>query len=250
MKQKLLKIGKIVVNVLLWVVIAMSLFFAIVAFTTSKDTGVPTIFGKMLLPIATDSMNGDKPDSFKKNALVVASAVEKGADIYEELYEGRIVIYRGEVTSGGVTIESLIAHRIVEVTQESLGANKPYVKVQGDNPQATDIDVVVASNIVGFYDSHVGGIGGLILFLKSGLGFWLLIIIPLALFFGYQVYNVVKISVEARRDGQAELAKEAEATDVLKKAQEEAEEVLRKAREEAERIKQESEAKPKKNKKE
>ena len=98
-------------------------------------------------------------------------------------------------------------------------------------------------DIVGKYVGHVSKLGNVMDFLSSSAGFLLVIVLPMLLFFIYQVYNLIMISISLKREMAVEAAKaaeEARGTDVDAQA---ALEEARRMREEAEAIRAQAEEK-------
>ena len=81
-------------------------------------------------------------------------------------------------------------------------------KTQGDNPEtshnmADNYDVKYA-DVIGYVreadveDATVGGVGAVIGFLRSSLGFFLCVVLPLILFFLYELYNFISLITAER----------------------------------------------------
>ena len=105
-------------------------------------------------------------------------------------------------------------------------------------------------DIVGKYIGHVTGLGKVMNFLSSSMGFLIVIVLPMLLFFVYQIYHLIMISISLKRAMAVEAAKEEEAAKIAlreadqkeqaqaEKAKSEAEAAL----EEARRMREEAEA--------
>ena len=69
-------------------------------------------------------------------------------------------------------------------------------------------------DIVGKYVGHIAKAGTLMDFLSSSTGFLIIIVLPMLLFFIYQVYNLIMISVRLKKAMAVETAKEIEAAKI------------------------------------
>ena len=103
-------------------------------------------------------------------------------------------------------------------------------------------------DIVGKYVGHITGAGKVMNFLSSSTGFLIVIVLPMLLFFIYQVYNLIMISIRLKKAIAVETAQEQELArqqaarqNDEEKAQKEKEEAQA-ALEEARRMKEEAEA--------
>ena len=188
------KILSIALNTIIWLFVAFSLLITILVFSAqgSKD-GVPSIFGKSLITISTDSM---KP-VYKAGDLVFMEKI-KDADI-ENLKPGDIITFHAPIDiNGDGIVGDINTHRIEEVNGNRFvtkGDNNLIKDNEGDNPYT-----IHASDIIGICteDGKIGGLGNVISFLRSSLGFFLCIVLPLILFFLYERYNFISILVTER----------------------------------------------------
>ena len=105
---------------------------------------------------------------------------------------------------------------------------------------ANTIEYIISDgDIVGSYKGHLTGVGKVMDFLSGSMGFLLVIVLPMMLFFIYQVYNLIMISIRLKKMMAVESAKEvAAAAGDAQNAKTEAEAAL----EEAKRMREEAEA--------
>ena len=188
-----------------------------------------------LLPVLTGSMNGrdeyyaetgfDIKTRFKEGDMVIA----KTPDNNRTLKVGDIVTYIGNVNG----YEALITHRIVEVIDvDNDGLIDTYV-VMGD--VVTAKENLNPTNVLAVYKTHLKGVGKAVNWLQNPTNFLLVIVIPLALLFIYNIILVVRMVMEFKMAKVKETAGEAVAIDE--------EEIKRKAIEEylaAQQAKQET----------
>ena len=183
-------------NVLIWAFVAFSLLITILVFSAqgSKD-GVPSVFGKSLISISTDSMEG----TFDVGDLVLMTKITDKEK--ESLVAGQIITFHAPIDiDGDGIIGDLNTHRIYEVDHD----RRTFVTKGDHNPHpdnvGTDGYVVHYSDVIGICeeDDCFSGLGGVIAFLRSSLGFFLCIVCPLILFFLYELYNFITIVVTER----------------------------------------------------
>lgn len=190
------KVLSVTANVLIWAFVAFSLLITILVFSAqgSKD-GVPSVFGKSLISISTDSMEG----TFDVGDLVLMTKITDKEK--ESLVAGQIITFHAPIDiDGDGIIGDLNTHRIYEADHE----RRTFV-TQGDhNPHPDNVGsngyVVHYSDVIGICeeDDCFSGLGGVIAFLRSSLGFFLCIVCPLILFFLYELYNFITIVVTER----------------------------------------------------
>lgn len=215
-QSKAMKIVKIVVNVLLWIFLAFALFTTIVAIsaTANRDeSGVPSFFGKYLLTVATDSMSpqfkagdvilGNKLTTDEKQQLQVGDVVTYWADLdgdgARELNTHKIMqINYTENTDGSKTAVSLVTYGINNISRN--GAGEPILDGDGNPVYVIDgVSPALSSVIAQWKGEKLGGLGNVLVFLQSSTGFLVCVVIPMALFFIYEVFVFVRTLVVIRR---------------------------------------------------
>jgi signal peptidase len=193
--SKAKKVISIVLNALVWAFLVFAILVTITTFATknTKD-GVPEIFGKSIVSIQSDSMKSDNKESFKRGDLIIIEKITATEAL--ELKEGTIITYRApiDINKDGETGD-INTHRIVRVRVDAGGI--VWFTTKGDNPQTNPIEdnyELRFTDVIGVYNGNkLAGIGGVLDFLRSSTGFFLIIVLPMALFFLYEVYNLVKI---------------------------------------------------------
>lgn len=192
MKSKLTKVLNVIVDVLVVCVLIVSILILTMVLTTKGDDGVPNVFGKAPITVLSDSMKGDKPDDFEKGDLLLCDVVDKTAD--NKYKVGDVVTFKLD----GVDIDEddqddFITHRIYKVNKDGTyqtkgDANTTYDQDKNANAWAD----VNPSNIVAVYNgAKIGGLGNFIAYLQTGLGFFLIVLLPMIIFFLYQAIRVV-----------------------------------------------------------
>ena len=205
--QKTKKILLIVANVLVWVFLALSVLTTILVFTAQgSEDGVPAVFGKSLVSVATNSMEG----TFDPGDLILLEKLPD-KDSKRNLEIGTIITYHAPIDlDGDGVVGDINTHRIVDYDGNSYitqGDNNPLRDNEGDHPY-----VVPFNNVIGVVgeDDGIAGLGGVIAFLRSSLGFLLCIVLPLGLFFLYELYRFVTIVLAERAERAAGMAESEE----------------------------------------
>lgn len=214
-KTQAKKIGGIVVNVLVWAFLIFATLVTVLTFVSlnAKD-GVPSVFGKSFVSVQSPSMDGDREGSFKEGDMLIVNKITS-----EEAYDleiGTIITYRAPIDINGDGITGDInTHRIIG---REMSGNIVIYKTQGDAEPLPDGYELVYTDIVAIYDGHskLAGVGAVADFLKSSIGFLLIVVIPMALFFMYELYNLIKILMEQKMK-KATVAVSAETEEEIKR---------------------------------
>ena len=221
----------VLLSVLLWVIILITALFTFTTLATKDKNSVARFAGFTPLIVKSDSM----VPVFKTGDLIIIKACDTAA-----LKEGDIITFHAIINNE----YALNTHRIEKITDGGVARN--YV-TKGDNNAIADTSIISDADIVGLYVMKIALLGKLITFLSSSTGFLLVIVVPMLLFFIYQVYHLVMVSInlkkaiaieeaeeKARREMELENQKSSDADEKLAQAQA--------ALEEARRLKEEAEA--------
>lgn len=200
-KSVFMKVLNTIINILIVLVLVVSLLIAVMALS-SKSTGVSTVFGNTFQPIQSDSMKGTSPDGypggdFGKGDLMIGKATDQqGSGEYEK---GDIVTFKSKDELGN---DMLIVHRIVDVATNAQG-EKTY-QTQGDNremsvvPDQRTEDAYITSKDIpsvfytkGYEGKILKGWGAPFDFLRSQTGFFFCVLLPMIIFFMYELIRVV-----------------------------------------------------------
>lgn len=195
------KILSIALNTLIWLFVIFSVVITVLVFSAQGSSdGVPALFGKSLVTISSDSM---KP-VYNRGDLVF---MEKIAD--EEKFtldKETIITFHAPVdlNKDGL-LGDINTHRIVEVVDKNGDGDAEEYVTKGDAVEIKDNEgdnkyTVKPADVIGTCteDGKIRGLGNVITFLRSSLGFFLCIVLPLILFFLYELYNFVSIIVTER----------------------------------------------------
>lgn len=180
MQKTLRKISNVIIDVVVILIMILSVFIVVISLT-SKSSGVPNILGIAPLSVQSNSME----DTFTTGDLLLSQVTNDPGETYEV---GDIVTFPIEIDGQSV----LNTHRIVEVIEDD---NITYYRTQGDNKNTNpepDIDLQTASTIVAKYTgTKISGLGNVLSFIRTQLGFFLCVLLPMIIFFVYEAVRVV-----------------------------------------------------------
>lgn len=227
------KIGTIVISVILWAIILLAALYAFTTMATKDDQNVASILGYTPMTVETNSM---KP-TFQSGDLIFIKKCDTS-----KLKEGDIITFHTIIDNQ----YALNTHRIQKI--DEVNGVRSYTTVGDNNNGVTDQHVISDGDIVGKYIGHVTGLGKVMKFLSSSMGFLIVIVLPMLLFFIYQVYNLIMISIRLKKAIAVENAQEVADAQLKKEEAEQAAEQMAKekdeaqaALEEAKRLKEEAE---------
>lgn len=181
------KVLKITLSVLAWILLIFALLITIMVFTSDKNNGVSSLFGRMPLTVESGSME----PTFKEGDLIISKEID---DINELKVDDVISFWTNEIVEGQNVINT---HRIVEIKDDN--GTKAFV-TKGDNNEKEDTYIVYPSKIIGKWTgTRLGGIGKVMKFLKTKTGFLVCILIPMALFFLFELFKLIMVIVQMRQ---------------------------------------------------
>ena len=241
------KIAKLIVDIVCWIFFAIALVFTVLAFTAQSSAAkFPTIGGKAMLTVETNSMEGEhgfyvgdmiivkvfpesnstKPEDLEKRKAAISELKETtyNAEDPTKIDEyGSVVTFWKDLDQDG-TLE-LNTHRIIKAETRPDG-HIAYI-TKGDNNPYVDPYQILDNDIIGVWNGkRMSGFGTFITFLQPGtpvekhLGFILFIIVPLAGFLTYEVIYLVLV-VKKMRNKDKRLISAAEEELIKQKAVEE-----------------------------
>ena len=230
--KALKKTGTIVISVLLWVIILVAALYAFTTMATRDNQNVSSILGYTPLVVKSDSM----APTFSAGDLIFIKKCDTAT-----LKEGDIICFHTIIDNE----YALNTHRIQKI--ETVGDARSYTTLGDNNNGITDTHIISDGDIVGKYVGDVPKAGKVMDFLSSSIGFLVVIVLPMLLFFIYQVYNLIMISIRLKKAVAVETAKEAaiaqeEAAQRQETASEADAEAAQKALEEARKLREEAEA--------
>jgi signal peptidase len=218
------KILSICISVLLWAIILVSALYAFTTLATRDTSSVANFAGFTPLIVETGSMS----PTFDEGDLIIIRTCNPA-----NLKAGDVITFHTIINNE----YALNTHRIESISD--VNGVRSYV-TKGDNNELSDTHTIADGDIVGRYVFRIAGAGKVMDLLSSSTGFLVIIVLPMVLFFIYQVYHLIMVSINLKKAIAAEEAATkvvAEQTE-LEKARAEAEAALA----EAKRLKAEAEA--------
>ena len=214
----------VLMSVVLWAIILLMALFTFTTLATRDDQSVARLAGFTPLIVQSDSM----APTFYAGDMIVIRECEPS-----DLRVGDVITFHTIINNE----YALNTHRIAEIREN--GESRSYV-TKGDNNVVEDTHVISNGDIVGQYMGKVPGLGKVMTFLSSTVGFLLVIVLPMLLFFIYQIYHLIMVSINLKKAIAVEEATEKAEKDAEAEAKlAEAEAALA----EAKRLKEEAEAK-------
>ena len=182
----------VVVSILLWVVILIAALFTFTTLATKNVNNVASLFGYTPLSVQTESM----APTFNAGDLILIRKVDPTT-----LQEGDVITFHTIIENQ----YALNTHRIAKI--EENGGVRSYT-TKGDNNAIADTHIISDNDIVGKYVAKLGGVGKFVDFLGSSTGFLIIIVIPMLLFFLYQIYHLITVSASLKKAMALEAAEE------------------------------------------
>ncbi|MDD3340205.1 MAG: signal peptidase I [Lachnospiraceae bacterium] len=221
------RIGVVLVSVLLWCVILLAALYAFTILATRDNANVTNIAGFTPMVVQTDSM---APEFYAGDLIFVKKCDPATLKV-------------GDVVTFHTIIDNeyaLNTHRIASIDESN--SVRSYT-TKGDNNEIEDTHMISDGDIVGVYVGHLPKFGKVMDFLSDSVGFMLIIVLPMLLFFIYQVYHLIMVSVNLKKavaleTAEAKIDQQDADSEAARKAKQEAEEMLA----QAQRIREEAEA--------
>lgn len=219
--MKALKKGiTVIVSIALWGVILLAALFAFTTLATRDTANVSSLAGYTPMVVKTDSM----APTFYSGDLILIKKCDTS-----KLTEGDIICFHTIINNE----YALNTHRIEKIDENE---NMRSYTTKGDNNAISDTHIISDGDIVGKYVGKLSKFGHVMDFLSSSMGFLIVIVLPMLLFFIYQVYHLIMVSINLKKAMAVEEAVKKAETESSEKAEAQA------ALEEARRLKAEAEA--------
>lgn len=185
---------KIILDVLAWILLIVAMLVTLLVFTSSKNDGISSIFGFMPMSVQSDSMS----PTFKQGDMIMVKKID---DVMSLKEDDVITFYT--IVDGARIINT---HRIVKI--EETDGIRSFI-TRGDNNPIDDTLPVYSADIIGKWTgTSIGSLGKFMDFLKTKTGFFVCVLIPVALFFIFELYKLIAAIIEARREKDPKLDEE------------------------------------------
>ncbi len=193
--KKLVHALKITGNVILWLFVVFAIFVTVLVFSAqSNKDGLSSIFGKSLLTIQSDSMS----PTFKTGDLIIGKVLTTEEKL--NCQAGDVITYYTDLNGDGN--DEINTHRIVDVYDEG---GYVYYVTKGDNTVTNPVNdatpVVYTKVLAKYTGQELGGVGTIINFLQTSTGFLVVIVIPLVVFFLFELYNFIAVVIKVKTKG-------------------------------------------------
>ena len=221
------KVLKVILNIFIWVFVAFSVVVTILAFAAQGDADrIPTLGKTSFFSVTTNSME----PTIMAGDLIIS---EKFATDEEKqsLQVGDVITFKMVINGEN----AFNTHRIISV--EGTGAATVYT-TKGDNTEDNVYNVTetVPYNLVvrKWNGTRLAGVGSVLAFLQTPNGFLIVIVIPLVLFFLFELVKFIRAAIAVKNEGKKQIT----AADEELIKQKAVEEYLRQQREKEEANKQ------------
>lgn len=185
---------KITVSVISWIILILALIITILTFSADRNNGVSSLFGFIPMTVESDSM----APTFEKDDLII----DREIDDINTLQTDDVITFWTIIN--GQKVKN--THRIVEV--KNVNGNISFI-TKGDNNDIRDSLEVYPADIIGVWNGlKIGGFGKVMNFLRTPTGFCICVIVPLLLFFLFELYKLIVVIVEIKRPAAAEIDEE------------------------------------------
>lgn len=213
--EKIKKIGGIALDVVLWAFVIFAVVITIIAVSAGTNAkNVPAVGGRCYLSVWSGSMDAKKPDwveenkpsGFKKGDLIISDYIYGNSQKINALAKGDVITFEFDRNNNGLNDPGEYnTHRIVDIEYYGDGEEKAgqikYIITQGDNNLVSTETVGVDQIIAVYTGRKIGALGSVFDFLNQPLGFGLCILLPLVLFFAYQLFVFIKTYISVKNEG-------------------------------------------------
>lgn len=182
--NKAKKAGTVVISVLLWVIILIAALYSITVLANKDGNNVASVAGFTPLVVQSDSM----APTFCKDDMIIIRKCDT-----QKLEEGDIITFHTVIDNK----LALNTHRIVKIEEYENGYRS--FTTRGDNNPADDTHILAEGDIVGKHVTTLPKLGKLMNFLSSSAGFLIVIVIPMFIFFVYQLYHLITVVLALKK---------------------------------------------------
>ena len=167
----------------MWIIILVAALYAFTTLATREDGSVSDIAGFTPLAVQSDSM----APTFNKGDLIVIQKCDTS-----KLEVGDIVTFHTIIDNE----YALNTHRIAAI--DEVNGMRSFT-TKGDDNDVADTHIISDGDIVGKYVFALPQMGKVMDFLSSSMGFLIVIVLPMLLFFIYQVYHLIVVGMNLKR---------------------------------------------------
>lgn len=199
-KSKVKLVFSIIVDVILGLAILIGIFVSIFALTSRANNGIPTFFNKSVLTVQSESMTG----TFDKGDIIIINKFsdnteERAKQLQELTPNESIVTFYYDLDSDGT--DEIVTHLYKGTYQ--VGTQTLYEFKGTYNPDNVELasQYIASTHLIGRYtETRLSGFGTVLDFLRSSLGFGLVIMLPIFIFFLYSLIKLILVFAERNHE--------------------------------------------------
>ena len=188
------KVLKTIANVLSWIILLLALLVTVLVFSSGRNNGVANLFGYIPLTVESDSM---KP-TFEQGDLIICKEI----DNLDSLQIGDVITFWTIID--GRKVKN--THRITKINE--FESTRSFI-TRGDFNTLDDEMPAYAGDLIGQWtEVKISNLGTVMNFLRTKTGFFVCILIPMAIFFLFELYKFIVVLIEVKRPPVPEIDEE------------------------------------------
>lgn len=179
------KVLKVIVNIFAWLIVFLALLVTILVFSSTRSNGVANLLGYIPLTVESQSMS----PTFEQGDLIICKQIDDPSTLQVNDVITFWTIIDGQKVKN--------THRIVEISDE--GSVRSFT-TRGDHNPIADEEPTYPGDLIGKWtDIKLSGAGNIMAFLRTKVGFFVCILIPMAIFFLIELYKFIVTLIEVKR---------------------------------------------------
>ena len=175
---------KIIGNVVLWLIVILALLVTILVFSSSNSGGVPNILGFIPLTVESQSMS----PTFNEGDLIICKQIDDAKSLKVDDVITFWTLIDGKKVKN--------THRIVSINDT--GNSLSFITRGDNNPIDDELPAYQAELIGKWTNIKLTGAGNIMAFLRTKVGFFVCILIPMALFFLFELYKFIVTVIKVK----------------------------------------------------
>lgn len=192
MKRKL----KIVGNVVIWTFLVFAAVLTVLAFSAnSNEDGFPEILGKLLIPVTSDKT----VSGIERDDLLIADAIADSSA--KDINAGDVIIF--SLGDNPDVKEEVFINTILEISYEGNEISFNFEDGTSITATVNERSGVSGIRIIASYTGiKIKGAGPFFSFLISSTGYISVVVIPLTMFFLFELFNYIVAVLGKHSDSQ------------------------------------------------
>lgn len=210
-ESKLSKVLNIIVSIISYTIILLCLIISIFAISTKTNNGIAAIGGNACLTVNSESMTG----TIDKGDLIFIKTItfDDKEKVFVDNDKKQITFVENKTIAtfycdiNGDNKLDIVTHKYIGMEGNSYKFQGTYIKAE-DKGAELRMQYVSANSIIGVYEGKkIGGVGSLINFLQSSVGFFVCFVLPIFLFVCYRGYKLIIAIKESKLENAVEAGK-------------------------------------------